>query len=204
MRSSAGRSGFLVLAALLLPALLLLLQSACGKPFNVRPKVELRSTGAYPSGAAEGVTVHAGAVADENALYDAFDANLILAGVLPVRVEFLNRRTESVDLKKVKFELRSDGGSKLKVLKPGSAYKRLISYYGVSAWTVSGYKESRGDFESYALNQRRPLGAGESRDGLLFFRLASEADLSHQLTLRVKGLAGSRESQIDLNLGRLR
>jgi hypothetical protein len=177
--------------------LLCIILGGCGKPFNVRTRVQLPANDAQA--AAGSVTVKAGAILDENALYDAFDANLIIAGVLPIKVQLTNRGSGAVDLRRLRFDLRFDGGRTLDRLKPGAAYKRLISYYDVSAWNIAAYKESRSDFESYGLNQKSPLTPGESRHGLLFFRLRPESDPSQPMTLKIRGLGGRGPVDIDLS-----
>ncbi|HSE97577.1 MAG TPA: hypothetical protein VLD57_04850 [Blastocatellia bacterium] len=172
-----------VISATLCFTALTFLMACGGKPFNVQP----RPTGpAVISGAGTevgGLTVQAEAVTDEATLYDTYDANLILAGILPVRVRLTNSRTEPFEIKRARFEVRSASNRKYRAMDAGRAYKRLISYYGISTYSKSGYKESRTDFESYGLDTSQPLGAGESRQGILFFAVPDEEIRGGGLTL---------------------
>lgn len=197
MRNSPRSSTSLFIAVAFFSAFLF----ACGKPFNVRTKVPLREETSLPKVESKGVAVEAVAIVDEDSLYDAFDANLIIAGILPVKVRLKNATGAAVDLKSLRFALRSETGAQFAILKPGTAYKRLISYYDVSAWTIAGYKESRSDFESYSLKQETPLAAGDTREGLLFFRLPVGTAQGAELKLVVTGLSESKLSPLELKLG---
>ena len=162
------------------PLLMLLIASgaawvACsGKPFDVKPRPSIRPAVIKASGEAAGITLRAEAVTDEDYLYETFDANLIIAGICPVRVSVKNDSSDVIELKRARFEIRSRDGRRFKALKARSAYKRLISYYGISSWSKDGYKRSVADFGSYALDVESPLAPGESRQGLLFFEAPAE------------------------------
>ncbi|MEK6325824.1 MAG: hypothetical protein AABN33_29655 [Acidobacteriota bacterium] len=130
---------------------------------------------------------------DEDFLYDTFDANLISAGILPVRVMLANSAAESVDLKDARFEVRSQAGRSFRASKADQAFKRLISYYGISVYNKAGYKESKNDFAEYALDTKTALAAAESRQGFLFFLMPSEVARGAGLVLLVSRL-GSKQS----------
>ena len=88
-----------------------LLAGGCaGKPFDVKvvPKVAPEAVG--PASASAGVEVRASAVWDEEYLLDTFDANLILAGVLPVRVDLSNGGAAPLSAKKLRLELADADG----------------------------------------------------------------------------------------------
>lgn len=150
--------------------------------------------------AAEGVTLQAQAITDEDFLYDIFDANLISAGILPVRVMLTNSGGEPVHLKSARFEIRARGG-RFEAISAKKAFKRLISYYEISAYTKSGYKESVDGFLGYAFDTNTPLPAGQSRQGLLFFLVPSDAARGASLTMVVSKLGGRQsESRTGLEL----
>ena len=185
--------------------LLLLVASlpACGgKPFNVKPRPDVPAADYDVKAAAGELTVHAEAVWDEDFLYETFDANLILAGVLPVRVMVANGAQEPVDLKKAKFEIRAAGRA-YKAISAKSAFEKMISYYGITTYSKPGYKESQADFASHALDLASPLGAGESRQGMLFFQVPAEAARGAGLTLVARRLDAKKQkadSPIELKL----
>src|SRR6185369_12727399 len=63
------------------------LTAGCGgKPFNVKPRPSLSKTDYRASGKVDGVGIQADAITDEDYLFEIFDANLIQAGVYPVRI----------------------------------------------------------------------------------------------------------------------
>ena len=193
------RPGILLLAIMLFA----LLPACGGKPFNIKPMPDLPAREPGAGAVAGNLTLRAEAVTDEDFLYETFDANLILAGVLPVRVMVLSREQEPVDLRKAKFEVKTPGGRTFKAISAGSAFKKLISYYGISTYSKEGYKQSQTDFASYALDLREPLEPGASRQGMIFFQVPDEAARTNGLTLVARDLnrkLPKSESQIEIRL----
>ncbi len=149
------------------------------------------------------MTLQAEAVTDEDFLYETFDSNLLLAGVLPVRVKVSSREQEPVDLRKAKFEIKTTGGSTYKSISASSAFKKLISYYGISTYSKDGYKQSQSDFASHALDLREPLPPGASRQGMIFFQVPNEVARTGGLTFVARNLnrkLQKSESQIEIKL----
>ena len=140
-----------------------------GKPFNVKTQVALPAIADAPVAEAQGVRMQAAAVRDEDFLLATFDANLLLAGILPVNVTITNRTAQPLDLHKARFEVRVLDGHSYKAAEAKRAFKRLIKYYGISTYSKPAYKKSLEDFAAYALDMTRPLAMGESRQGMLFF-----------------------------------
>jgi len=151
--------------------------AGCGrKPFDVKTRADLPSTSASVASAqSSGITLQAEVLRDEDYLNDTFDANLILAGVLPVRLKLTNSSQEPVDLNKSRFEIKAANGHSYKATDPKKAFKRLVAYYEISTYSKPGYKESQEAFTGYALDLSKPLGAGESREGLVFFVVPAAA-----------------------------
>ncbi|HEX8090257.1 MAG TPA: hypothetical protein VF762_15470 [Blastocatellia bacterium] len=181
-----------------------------GKPFNVREKPFKVKEGAnipppaFSARAEAGaVTIRAEAVIDEDLLFDTFDANLILAGLLPVGVMITNAGQEPLDLTKARFEIRARDGRLVKLIDAKRAFKRLISYYGISTYSKSGYKKSQEDFFSYSLDRARPVAPGESREGMIFFLLPAESARETGITLIATGLGGKppmKNAAVELKL----
>ena len=159
-----------------------------GKPFNVKPRPSLSKTDYRASGKVNGVGIQADAITDEDYLFEVFDANLIQAGVYPVRIRMTNNGAGGLELKRVKFGLRSPAGKLFRLSEARRAYKRLISYYELSLYSKDGYKRSLSDFTSYAFDTVSPLGPGESRDGILFFLLPAETAHEGGLSLEAERL----------------
>jgi hypothetical protein len=182
---------------------LIYLTGCGGKPFNVQPRPTAPDEISGEGSEVNGLAVKAEAVTDENFLYDTFDANLILAGILPVRVKVTNSRAEPFEIKRARFEVRSQGNRVYEAIRADRAYKRLMSYYGKSTYSKRGYRTSRSDFASYALNISEPLGAEESRQGILFFPVPDDEIRNGGLTLVARRLNAKKsdpESNIEIRL----
>ncbi|MEK6300886.1 MAG: hypothetical protein AABO41_09205 [Acidobacteriota bacterium] len=172
---------------LALVVVLTVIAAGC-KPFNVKPKVELRGAATEAQAEAGGVVIRASVVRDEDWLTDTFDANLILAGIVPVRVEVKNAGQAPIDLSKVRFELKTANGHGFGSVNSERAFKQALSYYDVSAWSKGLYKESRADFASYGLDTKTPAPAGESRKGLVYFLVPGDSARGSAFTLVVSRL----------------
>jgi hypothetical protein len=176
---------------------------ACGKPFNVKTQPDLPSADYATKATTDHVIVQAKALTDEDFLYDTFDANLLLAGILPVRVMITNSGGETMDLKEARFDVHAATGSSFKAVNERRAFKRLISYYEISTYNKYGYKESLETFSAYGLDTRRPLAPGQSRQGLVFFSMPSEAARGGGLTLvvnRLEPAPSSNGGKLELKL----
>jgi hypothetical protein len=148
---------------------LILLAGCGGKPFDVKTQVALPAIADAPVAESQGVRMQAAAVRDEDFLLETFDANLILAGILPVNVAITNQTAQPLDLHKARFEVRAIDGHSYQAAEAKRAFKRLIKYYEISTYSKPAYKKSQEDFAAYALDATRPLAIGESRQGMLFF-----------------------------------
>jgi len=174
----------------------MLLASACAtKPFNVKPRRALPPGGFTGRASAGTLELEAAAIRDEDFLSETFDANVILAGLLPVKLSLQNGSSQPVDLTPARFWLRSSGKSE-KPMEPRRVFKRLMRYYKIRLYNPEGYKEALGDLTSYDLNQRRPLAPGESRWGILFF----EAPAAQPATPQVLLVTGIGPGELRLKL----
>jgi hypothetical protein len=172
----------------------------CGRPFNVKTQPGLPPANYTAKTRVDGIAIEARTITDEDFLYETFDANLILAGVLPVRVMLTNSGGEEVDCKKARFEIETQS-KHYKRVDARKAFKRLISYYGISAYSKAGYKESLEAFSSYEFNVDTALGGTESRQGLMFFLMPAGVSRRPGLTLTVARLhLKSRNAEVSLIL----
>src|SRR5689334_3358428 len=81
--------------------------SCSGSLFKVKPAADLPPLPANShSTEAGGVTVRVAPLLTDERSQELFEANLPLAGVLPVRVELIFQNGATVEMKKVKFRLR--------------------------------------------------------------------------------------------------
>jgi hypothetical protein len=179
--------------------------AGCGKPFNVKSRPDAPPSALGASGASSGIVIQAETVTDEDYLYDTFQANLIMAGVLPVRIRATNNASEAVDFKKARFELRTAGRRRYKAISAREAFNHVFNYYGISVYTKRGYDESKDDFASHGIDLSEPLAPGDSREGLLFFRVPDEEARAGALVLAVRDIDLDRkksDAEIELSLDR--
>src|SRR5258705_5552165 len=146
-RGSSKRFPFRLAAS---SALLLLapVQFGCGRPFSVKTQPNLPPASYAAKATVDSVAVEAQAITDEDFLYDTFDANLISAGVLPVRVMLTNSGGQALDLKSAHFEIEARTG-KFKAAEARKAFKQVISYYEIKPNSQAGYAESPAAFAAF-------------------------------------------------------
>jgi hypothetical protein len=172
-----------------------------GKPFDVKPQVSLPAIADAPLGEMQGIRIQAAAVRDEDYLISTYDANLILAGILPLNVAITNGTSQPLDLHQARFEVRTMDGHSYKSAEVQRAFKRLIKYYQISTYSKPAYKKSQEDFSTYALDTTKPLAMGESRQGMLFFIVPDGVAQASGLKLIGRRLeAANSKSVIELQL----
>lgn len=150
----------------------LLFASGCvSKPFDVKvlPRVEPERIGAPV--ASGPLVVRAEAIWDEMWLLEQFDANLILAGVLPVRVDLENVGGEAISTKRIDFEGVDGSGREFEHLDAKKARERIEDYYGVTIRSEVGNELYKEDFAANALDTKRELAPGERRQGFVFLEI---------------------------------
>lgn len=172
----------------------------CGKPFNVKTRTSLPPVNYAAGSTPDSIGIQAQALRDEDFLYETFDANLIAAGILPVRVVVSNSSAQVVNLEKARFEIRQANGHGLKAVDARRAFKSLISYYEISLYNKAGYKDSLSTFSEYAVDVKTPLEPGQSRQGLMFFLAPGDAAREVGLTLVVSRLGSQSRAPVELKL----
>jgi hypothetical protein len=145
--------------------------SCAGSLFKVKPAVELPPlAGEARSGSAGGVTVRVAPLLSDEDSQDLFEANLPLAGVLPVRVELAFESGVPVETKKVRFRLHDGEGREWKLMSPKAAISRILKANDVYAYNPNSRKQFQKEFTAYALELKEPLSANDQRrQGFLFF-----------------------------------
>ncbi|HST21307.1 MAG TPA: hypothetical protein VLR90_09340 [Blastocatellia bacterium] len=196
------------LASVFVLLITLVITGCGGKPFDIRERpFKIKEGREAPlvnvaRAKSDQIEIEAEAIRDEDYLYETFNANLILAGVLPIRLELVNQGQEPVDLSKAQFEIKAADGRRYKMADAKKAFKRLISYYEISTYSKSGYKKSQEDFASYSLDFTKPLGAGESREGLVFFIIPDAIAQTTGVTMAASRLdrKQSKSATVELRL----
>jgi len=183
--------------------LLISLSTACGSSlFKVKPTVELPS---LPSSAktadAGGVGVRVAPLLSDEESQDLFEANLPLAGVLPLRIELsYEMGGVPLELKRTRFHLRDSDGHEWKLLSPKQAIGRILKANDVFLYNPHSRKEFEKEFVAYAFDLKTPLAAAERRrQGFLFFQTPDKAAVRSPrgLVLSIERLPQPVEIRLD-------
>ena len=173
-------------------ALLLLTTSCAGSLFKVKPVVELPPlAGDVKSANAGGVTVRVAPPLSDEDSQDLFEANLPLAGILPVRLELVFDSGVAVETKKVRFRLKDGEGREWKLVSPKAAVGRILKANDVYAYNPNSRKQFEKEFMGYGIDLKSPLSDADRRhQGFVFFETPKKEPVESQkgLVLSVEGL----------------
>ena len=121
-----------------------------------------------------------------------FEANLQLAGLLPVRIEITHNGGEPIDPKRIKLHLHGANGEAWQTVSIKKAIGRILSANQVYAYNPNARKTFEKEFGSYELDLKTPLNKSEARrSGFVFFESPRKAAIASPrgLVLDVQGLA---------------
>jgi len=153
------------------------------------------------------MTVSVSLLVDEDQVMELFHANLQLANVLPIYVEFVNTGPSPIEMKRIQIETIDQRGRSLASLRPRAVIKQLYQYYNISFYPVASRKEFEAQFKERAFDLDHHLASGERREGFLFFDVPRESDplaAFTRLTLifrRIRRLGSDEEKSVSLVLG---
>jgi hypothetical protein len=147
-----------------------LLMGCGGSLYKVKPVVEAPITEAGGSARAGGISVRALPLLADEESQDLFEANLPLAGMLPVRVEISNEGSEAVALERARFRLRDGEGREWKARSAKQAVSRILEANKITLYNPNARARFEEAFRAHALNTKTPLAATERRQGMIFFQ----------------------------------
>lgn len=177
--------GFCVLA--------LLTASCSSSLFKVKPVAEIPAMPASAASANVGsLSFRAAPLLTDEETQELFEANLQLAGLLPVRLEIAHNSGEPVEIRKLKFRLHDEANTEWKLISAKQAISRILKANGVFAYNPNSRKTFEKEFRAYELNLKDPVTHAEGkRHGLLIFQSAKKDPVSSpkNLTLTIDGLA---------------
>lgn len=170
-----------------------LISSSCsGSLFKVKPASELPPLPANTRTAeAGGVTLRVAPLLTDEQIQELFEANLLLSGVLPVRIELAFQSGTAVELKRARIHLRDEQNREWKLLPPKKAVSRIMKANGITLYNPNSRKQFEQEFGAYAFDLKTPLASGEPRrQGFLFFQSPDKQAVSsaQKLTLTVERL----------------
>lgn len=121
-----------------------------------------------------------------------FEANLQLAGLLPVRLEVSHNGGEPLELKRLKFKLHDGSGNEWKLVSGKQAVSRILKANGVFLYNPNSRKTFEKEFRAYDFDLKTPLTHSErQRHGLIIFLSPQKEPIASPqgVTLSIEGLA---------------
>jgi hypothetical protein len=161
--------------------------------FKVKPLSELPPLSTTAASANIGVvTFRAAPLLTDEQTQELFEANLQLAGLLPIRLEVIHNGGDAVEIKKLKFRLHDGSNAEWKLISARAAISRIIKANGVFAYNPNSRKTFAKEFHAYEFDLKAPLTHAEGkRHGILIFQTAKKDPVAspRELTLTIEGLA---------------
>ena len=180
------------LGAVALFAIAMLTTSCAGSLFKVKPVTQLPPlAGNIKTASAGGVEIRVAPLLADEESQDLFEANLPLAGVLPLRMEMVFESGVPVETKRVRFRLRDGAGREWKMIPAKAAVSRVLKANDVFAYNPNSRKQFEKEFTAYGLDLKEPLSSSDrSRTGFLFFQSPKKELIESPagLVLTVEGL----------------
>jgi hypothetical protein len=176
----------------LLAATILFTASCSNSLYKVKPPSALSSLPANAPTANLGtISFRAAPLLTDEETQELFESNLLLAGLLPVRVEIVHNGGEPVDLKKVKFHLHDSAGTSWQTLSAKQAISRILKANDVYVYNPNSRKQFEKEVRAYELDTKTPFAQDERRRaGLVFFLSPRKEAVAspHGLTMSIDGL----------------
>lgn len=182
--------------------LLLVTSTSCSSSlFKVKPVTELPPLPtASRTADAGGVTVRVAPLLTDEESQDLFEANLPVAGVLPVRLELAFQSGVPVETKRARFRLRDNQNQEWKLLSPKNAISRIMKANDVFAYNPNSRKQFEQEFGAYAIDLKRPLSSDDPRrQGFLFFQAPDKRAVRNDLRLTLTVERLPQVASIELN-----
>lgn len=144
--------------------------TGCGSLYKVKPAVEASVSDGARGNEAGGVTLRAVPLLTDEESQELFEANLPLAGLLPVRVEIVNTTGAAIEIKRARFTLRDTEGRAWKSRSVKDIVSRILKDNEITLYNPQSRSRFEAAVGAHALDVKRPLAPAERRQGLLFFQ----------------------------------
>ncbi|MDT4897532.1 MAG: hypothetical protein QOH25_2609 [Acidobacteriota bacterium] len=169
--------------------LCLFMASCGGSLYKVKPKIDAPVAGGRDASAG-GFSVRAVPLMADEESQELFEANLPLAGLLPVRVEISNESGAMLSFKRVRFNLRDGDGRVWKLRSPKQAVSRILTANEIYLYNPNSRKKFEQAVVEHGFDLALPLEAGKQRRGLLFFQTPKKeaVESPRGLVLTIEGL----------------
>lgn len=184
---------------LLLLSMVTAASSCGGSLYKVKPVVDAPVSTTTGVARAGGIELRAVPLLTDEESQALFESNLLLAGLLPVRVEIANESGAPLAFKRARFRLRDQSGTELKYRSPKQAVSRILEANAVYLYNPNSRAAFEAAFRTHALDLETPLAAGQSRRGLIFFQTPKKGPVESPrgLTLAVERLPQPLELRLN-------
>jgi len=176
----------------LLLVALLLFTSCSNSLFKVKPVTELPPLASNVRTANAGnTTIRVAPFLSDEDCQELFDSNLLLIGILPLRVELVVQNDVATRLDKARIRLTDSGGRQWKRLTGKQAASAIKNANGITLYNPNAKKQFERDMEAYDVDLKTPLTGSESRrSGFFFFQAPDKRAISsgQQLVLSIEKL----------------
>ena len=138
------------------------------------------------------VTFRAAPLLTDEETQELFEANLQLAGLLPVRLEARHNGGEPLLLNRLKFKLHDGSGNEWKLISGKQAVSHILKANAVFTYNPNSRKTFEKEFRAYDFDLKAPLTHSEpQRQGLIIFLSPQKEPVAspNGLTLSIEGLA---------------
>jgi hypothetical protein len=170
-------------------SLLFVMVSCGGSLYKVKPRVDAPVMDAGEA-TAGGLTVRAVPLLTDEESQDLFEANLPLAGLLPVRVEMRNETSAPLLFKRLRFSLHDGEGRVWKMRTAKQAVSRILKSDEVYLYNPTSRRKFEEEVSAHSFDLAAPLEAGQQRRGLIFFQTPKKEQVAspRNLVLIIEGL----------------
>jgi hypothetical protein len=177
------------------------LQGCAGALFKVKPVVDLPPMpDASTSAEGGGIKLRVAPPLTDDESQNLFEANLPVAGVLPLRIEMVYEGGVPVEIKRAKFLLKDNAGREWKLISAKKATSRIMKSNGITAYNPNSRKQFEKEFGAYELDHETPLTSSEHRrQGFLFFQSPDKqpVETPRGLTLIIQKLPAPVEIKVN-------
>lgn len=173
--------------------------SCGGSLYKVKPVVEAPIAEGATGAAVGGINVRAVPMLSDEESFELFESNLLLAGILPVRIEMSNQSGVPVDFKKARFLLHDPEGRAWKMLSAKQTVARILKADDNYLYNPNARAKFETEFGAHAFDTKTPLAQGAQRRGLIFFQTPKKEAVANPrgLVLSIEKLPQSLELRLN-------
>ena len=150
--------------------LMMMMAAGCGSLYKVKPVVEAPLPKDAPTDEDAILTLRAVPLVADEESQELFEANMPLAGLLPVRVEMVNKGSAPVEMERARFRLRDAEGRLWKFRTARDAASRILSNNKITLYNPNARAKFEEALRAYAFDTRRPSRPASAARVSSFFK----------------------------------